>query len=192
MVAVGLAVWICGPLRAETLRYHAREAIDGWGANPAGLALRSDELDHVLADLKTSVALEPGNGQAWADLAYAQTIESAFHPRDAQAWGRAAEASARQATVRNSIDPESWERLCVALDIQNRSSEAGSAIVHALTLGPARADAWYFQGLHLAHAPHSKDEALAALGVALRLDPSYTPAHSLRQQLASSPRPASP
>jgi hypothetical protein len=179
-------------LRAETLRYHAREQLDRWSRAGTDLPHLGTAVDEVRTSLVEATRIYPGNGQAWSDLAFADSLAAFARKDQTIALGASGAAEARKAIVLCDLNAEFWERLCVSLDMQKRWTDGGDASVRVLTLAPARPDAWYYRGYHLSLSPITQDEAVAALGIALRLDPGYQAAQSLRQRLANGPPSASP
>lgn len=185
-VALGLVVGLTGFVyphyRAEALRYASRQAIDRL-ADQDFTAYR-EVLEPTLQALDRAVDIDPGNAQAWADLAYANTLWAHVEPENTRQMGLAAERHADRALSLASRVPEYWFRHGVALNMQSRWLEAGNSFTQALALAPANARAWYFQAYHLSLNPATQGQARSAVGISLRLDPSYPPAQLLRQQLA--------
>ena len=185
--AVSIAVFssiVLPRLRAESLRYHAREAMDRWGAKGESLVTKGPEVEAVQKDLVEACRLDPANALAWSDLSLAESLLAFSRREKTVELGHIAEASARRAISLCSTFPEFWERLCVGLDMQYRWPEGGDASAKALALGPGRPEAWYYRGYHLSLSSPDSDEAIAVLDICLRLDPGYRAALSLRQRLA--------
>ncbi len=181
-----IALWLAavGPhYRAEALRYSARQSLDRLER------LEADAYPTVLTPAKTAlaqaVAIDPGNAQAWADLAYATALEAHVDPSRTNDRGRAAEAYADRALALSGSVAEFWLRRTVALDMQSRWLEAGDNLVHAMQLAPAQATVWYYQAYHLSLNPVTRLQARAAVAICLRLDPANRQAQVLRQQLAT-------
>jgi tetratricopeptide (TPR) repeat protein len=168
--------------RGEAARQSARDKIDGMA--PGRGAPNAAVLRSAREELIEATKLSPRNGRAWADLAYVTTALIRFDVSRAKDLGREAEQAANQALRLSDDVAEFWMRKGVALDMQGRWVEAGSAFAQALQLAPTRAGAWYQQAAHLGLNPVERERALAAVGVALRLDPGNPEAHALRQRLA--------
>ena len=172
--------------RGEAMRQTARRLIDQLALQR--LAPREPVLitarDGLIAATKTS----PSNGNAWADLAYATTLLTHFNVGRFAELGRDAERSADRALGCSREVAEFWIQRGVALDLQGRWVEAGSALVQALQLAPTRASVWYQQAFHLSLNRAETERALAAVTLSLRLDPGNPEAHALHQRLAERSR----
>ncbi len=192
LIAGGVAFCVVPRIRAETLRYHARERIDRWSVTGEDLTRKTAELAAVVGDLQAAVRLDPDNGQAWSDLAFALSLEALGKPDQTVALGEEAAKAAERAVRLCPLNPEFWDRLCVGRDMARRWEEGGNAAAKALVLAPAQPAAWYYQGYHLGLSSLAQAEAVAALDVCLRLDPGNRAAQSLRQRLANGPPSASP
>ena len=181
-VALGLAGKIAWPLyRAEGRRFEARRTIDLYAARKTGD--RQAVAAAAQAELTQAVRIDPANGQAWADLAYAIILRSSA-PGGNRAWaGHAAELAADQALQRCSINAEFWARKGVALDLQGGRAEAEGCFRRATELAPRKAAWWYAYAHHLAAFPERNGDARQALATCLDLDPHYPRAEALRQQL---------
>jgi hypothetical protein len=185
-IAVGIVtttLLVVMPLyRGEAKRQSARNKIDKMAlvrSEPHAVVLQS-----ARDELVDATILSPRNGRAWADLAYVTTTLIRFDVARANELGREAEQAANQALRLSDDIAEFWMRKGVALDMQGRWVEAGSAFTRALQLAPTRAGVWYQQAAHLGLNPVEQERALAAVGIALRLDPGNPEAHALRQRLA--------
>lgn len=195
-VCVGLAtfaaagsVWFVNPLfRAEALRYEAREMIDRLAVRETPVSEWRPVLAGVMDKLSRATELDPKNGAMWADISYATALFAQSDPMEAKELGQKAERTANQALARSEAVAEFWIRRGVALDLQGRRVEGGGAFVEALRLAPANAITWYYQAAHLSLDPPNRGRALAAVGVALRLDPGKREAQALRQRLAERSR----
>ncbi len=195
-VCVGMAtfaaagsVWFVNPLfRAEALRYEAREMIDRLAVRETPVGEWRPVLAEVMAKLSRATELDPKNGAVWADVSYATALFAQSEPMQAKELGSKAERSAEQALACSKVVAEFWVRRGVALDLQGRRIEGGGAFVEALKLAPANAIAWYYQAAHLSLDAAHRPRALAAVGVALRLDPGKREAQALRQRLAERSR----
>lgn len=187
VITVATVRWIVPRYRAEAIRYNSRRQLDG-------LRIRVDAPEqrkiaaHVAWDaLSGALALDPQNGQAWADRSYAAAVVAHDDPKRETELGRDAEADARRALALSSAVPEFWVRLGVALDMQQRWNDAGPAFSEALRLAPASARTWFHQAYHLALNPVTQPLARSAVATCLRLDPANAEADSLRRHLASAP-----
>lgn len=182
-------VWFVHPLfRTEALRYEAREMIDRLALREAPVSEWRPVLARVMDKLSRATELDPKNGALWADVSYATALFAQSEPGQARELGAKAERSAEQALARSQVVPEFWIRRGVALDLQGRRVEGGAAFVEALKLAPANAITWYYQAAHLSLDVANRPRALAAVGVALRLDPGKREAQALRQRLAERSR----
>jgi len=175
-------------LRAEALRKPARMAIDALASAPADPAHYRTPLTHARSALTRATALDPANGQAWADLAHAIALWSHVDRSDDTALGRAAEAAAERALACSSACHEFWIRRGVARDLQARWLEGGADFARAVELAPHQANAWYYYADHLSRVPAAREAAAAALAFCLRLDPGNQPGLALRQRLAIKPK----
>ncbi|MDB6169116.1 MAG: O-antigen polymerase [Verrucomicrobia bacterium] len=188
VVLVAAAAWVIPFYRAEALRYAARQSISRMARADLEPGEERRELERALSDLGRATELNPRNGQAWADLAYATALWSRMDRARIKEHGRDAEAAAARALALSQVVPDFWVRRGVALDMQGRRAEAGDAFVHALSLAPASAGFWYYQAYHLSLNKTDGALALAAANFCLRLDPGNVEAQSLRQRLASAQR----
>ncbi|MDR1010292.1 MAG: O-antigen ligase family protein [Opitutaceae bacterium] len=202
-----LACLMTNTYRAEAARVSGREQIDSLAiqiaaqptAQPADpladpLALRAQQTEAYQSALARAGALiaeatrrDPGNAQAWADCAYALALRARVEKQNAAPLGRDAETAARKALALAPGVPEFWIRLGVALDLRQRTAEAGDAFTRALRLAPASPLAWYHQAYHLSLTPATRDLALGAAATCLRLDPGHRDANILRVRLESNP-----
>jgi O-antigen ligase len=192
---VASAAWIVPKYRAEEGRRRAREAIDAMARSGAGVADRGQELEAIRAHLSRAVSLDPGNAQAWSDSAYADSLEALVRPAETPALGARADGESARAVALCPISAEFWIRRGVGFDMERRWLDGGACFSRALTLAPARPDCWYFQAYHLSADPSETAAALAAADYALRLDPGYPLAQSLRERLTvrlQHPHPALP
>lgn len=180
---VGLIGFVLPHYRAEALRYANRQAINRLADHE--LHAYGEVLGPALKAMHRAVEIDPGNAQAWADLAYATALWAHVEPADTRQLGVDAARHAEQALSLSAVVPEFWFRHGVALDMQGRWHEAGRSFTQAMTLAPANARTWYYQAYHLSLNPAAHGQARSALGISLRLDPSYKPAQLLRQQLAT-------
>jgi tetratricopeptide (TPR) repeat protein len=190
LVAVGIVattIGVAGPMyRGEAIRAQAREKIDRMA--PGRFELDPEVLVGARDDLTEATRIAPGNGSGWSDLSYAAAAiaqtDSRIDGERRLELAREAEAAAHRALAISTGVAEFWIRRGVALDLQGRWVDAGRAFVQALELAPTRAGMWYHQAVHLSLKPMSSEQALAAAGFSLRLDPGNPEAHALRQQLA--------
>jgi len=184
----GTACCVVPRFRAESLRYRAHQAIDRLAlTHPDAIDSRM-ALALVRSELARAVAIDPANAQAWADVAYADSLWAHVEPQQTLDLGRTAETAAARALALSKVVGEFWIRRGVARDMQNRWLEAGDDFSHALTLSPQNALAWYYYAYHLSLDSHQRELALAALQFCLRLDPGNAAGLALRQHLAISPK----
>ncbi len=182
-------VWFVNPLfRAEALRYEAREMIDRLAVRETPLSEWRPVLAEAMDRLSRATEFDPKNGAVWADVSYATALFAQSEPAQVVELGQKAERSAEQALDCSQSVAEFWIRRGVALDLQGRRVEAGGAFVEALKLAPANAITWYYQAAHLSLDAANRPRAMAAVGVALRLDPGKREAQALRQRLAERSR----
>ncbi|HEY0968883.1 MAG TPA: O-antigen ligase family protein [Opitutaceae bacterium] len=171
--------------RAEAERYGPRREID-WlaGSDPDSPESRR-VVERGLAAFDRAVAVNPANAQAWSDRSYALALHAHFEPEQTRALGLQAEEAARRALALTSVTPEFWWRLGVALDMQGRWVEAGSAFAQALALAPRSQLAWYHQAYHFSLKPATHALARAAATTCLQLEPGHYPAQELLRTLDS-------
>jgi len=167
--------------RAEALRYEPRREIDR-------LARRgeADFLPAVRAALpafRRATEVDPGNGQAWADYAYALALAWHGHRQDPVLNGLMAEQAALRAIEACPLVAEFWVRRGVAEDMQGRRQSARRSFDRALELAPNNAEYWYHLAWHLAQSTGRADEAAGAVSTCLTLDPGNREALVLREQL---------
>lgn len=175
-------------LRAESFRRAGREAIDALADGPVDQARFRAPLERSRAALARATELDPRNGQAWSDSAYATVLWSHVDAsRDAEL-GREAERAADRALERSQVCYEFWIRRGLARDLQGRWAEAGEDFGRAVKLAPANTWAWYYYAEHLSHVRAAREAAEAAVAVCLRLDPWNRPGLALRQRLAIKPK----
>ncbi len=182
--AVALLV-IAPHYRAEAERYGPRREID-WlaGADPDSPESRR-VVERGLAAFDRALAANPANAQAWSDRAYALALRAHHEPGDTRSLGLQSEAAARRALALSSVVPEFWWRLGVALDMQGRWADAGSAFAQALALAPHSTLAWYHQAYHFSLKPATHALARAAAATCLQLDGGHHPAAELLRTLDS-------
>lgn len=181
---VGTAVIVGFVLRmqqAEALRSEAREALERQArgrndASAAGIRAAGDTLQRA-------VALDPNNGQAWSDLAFARSLQTFAEPQRGREWGGMAEVAARRAIALAEVVPEFWIRLGVALDLRGRSDGARAAFERARDLAPNHPHVWYYYAYHLSRDTKQREAALRAVAICLSLDPGNTEAEALRAKL---------
>ncbi len=184
-LAAGALAWrVALPLyRAEALRFEARSTIDRYTRNQQGdLGAIASAARRTLTQ---AVRIDPTNGQAWADLAYA-TVLNSHAGGDVVMLGHFAELAANEAIQRCPINAEFWVRKGVALDLQRGRPEADECFRQATKLAPNSAPTWYAYAYHLQAFPNRTDEFRQALDTCLALDPYYPPADILRRQLVPS------
>lgn len=184
LAVLGLGGGMAAPLyRAEALRFAARESFDRYALT------RKGDLTVIIprakAALTQAVRLDPRNGQAWGDLAYATVQMWHAGNKDRVTVGRFAELAADEALKRCPVSAEFWLRKAVALDLQRGRPETESCYRRALELSPNLATYWYHYAYHLQAFPKRKAEALKAVETCLTLDRYYPGGESLHQQLSS-------
>lgn len=191
LAAVGLAIaallvaaFIAVPVyRSEAWRYEARRAIDRFAINGKG------DFKTIIPAARTAFAraveINPQNGQAWADLAYATVLGWHVTRGDLVATGREGETAARRAVALCGVTAEYWVRLGTALDMQARHREGEECFRRAVNLAPHSPGVWYHYAYHLQPFSARKAEAKAALDTCLSLDPYYGPGLAWRQQLGA-------
>ncbi|MEN9403466.1 MAG: hypothetical protein RL091_2169 [Verrucomicrobiota bacterium] len=170
---------------AEALREEARRTIDRFAITGEGeMGVIAPAAKKALSK---AVRLDPGNGQAWADLAYATVQSWEKEGSDLVALGRFAELAADEALARCPIIAEFWLRKGVALQVQRGRPGAEDCFRRALELAPHSPQVWYHHAYYLQAFPSKREEFHRALGTCLALDPHYPAANTLRQQLATTP-----
>jgi O-antigen ligase len=184
-VPVGfVALLIVAPhYRAEAERYGPRREID-WlaGTDPDSPESRR-VVERGLAAFDRALAANPANAQAWSDRSYALALRAHYEPGETRALGLEAEEAARRALALSSVAPEFWWRLGVALDMQGRWADAGSAFTQAVALAPHSTLAWYHQAYHFSLKPATRALARTAAATCLQLDPGHHPASELLRAL---------
>jgi tetratricopeptide (TPR) repeat protein len=171
---------------AEQLRYVARRVVDRNATT--GQGDRREILARAQTSFGAAVNLDPTNAQAWSDLSYS-TMQGWREERgDLVALGRRAEGEAERALVLCPARAEFWVRKGVALDMQARQTEGEICFRRALGLAPHSAPEWYYYAYHLSVLPGQKPAAQRAVETCLSLDPSFSAAVTLRQQLAGPAR----
>ncbi len=184
LMMAALAGRVASPLyRAEAIREDARRRIERFALTGEGNL--AEIAPAARSALTRAVRIDPGNGQAWADLSYATVQSWRAGKGDLVSLGRFAELAAEDALKRCPVDAEFWVRKAVALDIQRGRTETESCYRRALELAPNTSAWWYHYAYHLQAFPARKAEAVKALDTCLTLDPSHGPANILRQQLAT-------
>ena len=184
-VSLALAWRVAAPLyRAEALRFDSRRAIDRYARTGQGNL--SDIISAAKANFVRAVRIDPGNGQAWADLSYA-TVQSGRSGGggDLVSMGHSAELAADEALKLCPVNAEFWVRKGVALDAQRGRPEAENCFRRALELAPRSPVWWYHYAYHLQAFPGRKQEALRAVETCLALDRYYAEGEALRQKLVT-------
>ena len=183
-LAVGLTWRVALPLyRAEALRFEARRTIDRYAVTHMGD--RAKIVSVARSTLSQAVRIDPTNGQAWSDLAYA-TVLAGSTAGDLVFLGRFAELAANEALKQCSINAEFWVRKGVAIQVQRGRPEAEECFRRAIELAPKSAFIRYSHARYLQAFPNRQDDARRVLDTCLTLDPYYPPAESLRRQLVPS------
>jgi O-Antigen ligase len=185
IVAAATFLWIVPKHEAEASRWQAREKIDRMAAAGIDASGEPDGLARIRYELSGAVALDPANGRAWSDRAYAASLFALAHPSRTADLGVETVRDADCALGLCPVIAEFWIRRGVGLDMQHRWVEGGACFVHALQLAPYRTDVWYYQAYHLSLDSTEIGPAMAAAEYSLRLDPSFLFAEALRQRLAT-------
>lgn len=167
--------------RAEALRYEPRREIDRRARS--GEAGFLPAVEAALPAFRRATEVDPRNGQAWADYAYALALAWHGHRGDQALNGLLAEQAARRALELCPLIAEFWVRRGVAEDMQGRPASARRSFDQALQLAPNSAEYWYHLAFHLARQPGAEGRAAAALETCLALDPGNREALGLREQL---------
>lgn len=176
--------------RAEALRYEARRSIDRYARTGTG-DLRTI-VPAARAAFIQATRIDPDNGQAWSDLAYATVQMLNAGGTDRVTLGRIAELAADEALQQGPVVAEFWVRKAVALDVQRGRPEAEECYRRALELAPNSAAWWFYYAHHLQAFPNRTADALQAVETCLSLDRPFVGAEALRQQLLSRLNPKSP
>ncbi|MDP1578683.1 MAG: O-antigen ligase family protein [Candidatus Didemnitutus sp.] len=172
-----------GLYRAEEARFDWRRKIDKLARGEGELA---EVVPRALESFRRAVQLDPHNGQAWADLAYATVLSWHVTQSDVVGLGEQAEVAARRALQESEALAEFWVRLGVALDMQARQKEGRVAFQRALTLAPRNAEWHFYYAYHLSALPEFQDEARQVIATCLALDPTNPEAEALRARLTDS------
>lgn len=184
LAIVVTAVGLIGPqARSEGWREAARRKIDRLARQPLPLAAELSVLAEVRVVLRRAVESDPGNAQAWSDLAYATVLTGRLTPSRAAVLAVEAEAAARKALAGSAVVPEFWWRMGVALDMQGRWNEGSEAFARSVGLAPNLPQAWFYTAYHFSLRPSARSSALSAVATCLRLDPWFPGAEALREQL---------
>ena len=184
LIAIGLAGKVAWPLyRAEARRFEARRAIDRY-------AVRKEGDLHAIAisaqnEFMRAVRIDPTNGQAWSDFAYATTLRGGMAGENRVWTGHAAELAAERAIQICPVNAEFWVRKGGALALQGGRSDAESCFRRATEIAPHTAGWWYAYARYLQPFPERNADARQAVTTCLGLDPYSPGAESLRQQLLS-------
>ena len=191
VVVAGTAVvaggWFVIPLGwGEALRYRARQEIDQLALVAVTDPVRKARIEYAHAELERAVRLSPRNGQAWADLAYAASLQPLVESARREHWGRIAESAADRALALSAVHAEFWVRRGGARDLQGRWLGAGDDFGRAIELAPRNAWIWYYQAEHLSRRSNAHGLRDSALAFCLRLDPGNSAGLALRQRLAIS------
>jgi protein O-GlcNAc transferase len=134
---------------------------------------QSGRADAAAAWIRRALDLEPGDADAWCNLALVHV-----------ALGQPAAAleAAQQAALHDPRSPEIWNNLANVWLANGRPAEAELATRHALKIDASFALAWFNRALAL-EALERPYEALAAATRALELAPTETPPAGLKAQL---------
>lgn len=185
VAAIGLvALWIARAdrlYRAEAARFEPRREINR-------LARRGEEnfleaIPPAVRAFQRATAIDPQNGQAWADLSYATALSWHRHRGDKILPGLLAEQTARRALELCPQVAEFWVRLGVAQDMTGRRTQARASFDEALKLAPNSSEYWFYLAYHLAAVNGVESEARAAVDTCLALDPGNRQGLALRERL---------
>lgn len=182
MALVALWGWRADRLyRAEAAVYEPRRAIDR-------AARQGDEnfLPTILPAVsaaRTATAIDPANGQAWADLSYATALSAHLPGSPRVLFGPLADQAARRALERCPLVAEFWVRRAVAEDLMGRNWEARKSLNEALKLAPNNGEYWIYLAYHLANSKGEEVAALEAVATGLSLDPGNRQGLALRERL---------
>lgn len=171
-----------GAYRAEALRYEARRRINHLAK---GTGNRDLVVPAAIIKLQEAVKLDPRNGQAWGDLAYATTLSWHVTRAASGPIGQRAERHAAEAVTRCSFVAGFFIWQGIALDMQSKPTEAESSFRRAIALAPHNPETHYNYAYHLARLPGRTDEALAAVETCLSLDRGNSQAVALRERLST-------
>jgi O-antigen ligase len=172
--------------RAETERYAARQAIDKQAATGQGSGAQIAQ--EGLLHFRRAVELDPGNGQAWSDLAYATILTWESSGVSLAESGRRALQAADRAVHLCPVSVEFWVRKGVALDMIPEQKAADACFKRAGELAPYTPEWLYYQAYHWAAWPGHEADARRCLDTCLSLDPNYPPAIRLRERIHALPR----
>lgn len=188
---VALVGWKSDRLyRAEAARYWPRRDIDRWGQKEEGDFVEMAR--RALPAFQRASEIDPSNGQAWADQAYATQLIWHASKGDPTILGLLARQAALRAIALCPVDAEFWVRKGSAEDMKGLRSEAGASFLRALELAPNNPEYWYYRAYHLASLTGRETAALDAVATCLSLDPSYEPALALRVRLTANEPPIQP
>lgn len=186
-VAAGIVAlaWIrADPLfRGDAERYWHRRSIDRIGAGEPGDLAKV--IEEALPAFRRATAIDPGNGQAWADQAYGTQLLGFLGRGNPSHLGLLARESARRAIEQCPIDAEFWVRQGSAEDMLGHRREAEASYQRALQLAPNTAEYWFYYAFHLGTLRGRESAALEAIATCLSLDPSYPQAIALRERLSA-------
>ncbi len=183
-IAVAVGAFFSGKYRAEDTRFRAREVIEELAVRRPVDSIYGGKTSFVHAELKRAVAIDPENGQAWADLAYVASLRAHVDHDRISELGREAESAADHAIRISPVCHEFWIRRGVARDMQGRWLDAGDDFTHAIGVAPGNATAWFYLADHFSRNVTTKGLTGAALEFCLRLDPGNPGGLVLRQRLA--------
>ena len=184
VIAVVVGVFFSVKYRAEDMRFRAREVIEELAVRRPDDSIYESKINSVQAELSRAVAIDPKNGQAWADLAYATSLRAHVDRVRIIDLGREAESAADDAIKIAPVCHEFWIRRGVARDMQGRWLDAGDDFTHAIGVAPCSATAWFYLADHFSRNVTTKGLTGAALEFCLRLDPGNPGGLLLRQRLA--------
>lgn len=165
--------------RAEAWRYEPRREINRYAERGGDLA---DVVKPALVAFDKATAIDPDNGQAWADLAYATELSWHIRRGDQTLLGARADAMARRSIGICPLIAEFWIRRGVAEAMMGELDSAEGSFRQALDLAPNNPEYWYYYAHYLAGLRREED-AQRALRTCLALDPSNRQALALRDHL---------
>ncbi|HYC70894.1 MAG TPA: O-antigen ligase family protein [Opitutaceae bacterium] len=167
--------------RAESVRFEPRREINR-------LARAGDEnfrpaIPPAVAAARRATAIDPANGQAWADLSYATALSAHLPGANRVLLGPLADQAARRALETCPLVAEFWVRRSVAEDMMGRRGEARKSLEQALKLAPHNGEYWFYLAYHLANSKGNETAAREALATCLSLDPGNRQGLALRERL---------
>jgi len=147
-----------GTVSVQHLRHHPSKAAR-WAYEKG---IRSKNAVKAASELEKAIALDPGYGEAHADLGVAYTRQRRYPE---------AEAEFRRAIELIPEEPVSYSNLGWVLFVTGQHAEAGQNVRRALQLSPDNASAHMLAGCLLIEIPETRAEGLQHLQYAARVIP---------------------